>query len=728
MAVERPTFHEAWYRVASLRPRLASGVRVHRQHFRGQMWHVLENPANNKFSRVSPEAYRFLGLLDGRRPVAEAWQLTNDQLGDRAPTQGEVIQLLGQLYCANLLYAEVAPDTASLFNRYQSRLRRQVQSFLTNLLFVRIPLIDPDAFLDRWVGLVGKLFTRYGFVLWLVLVTAGLYYAIGNIGELVDSSSNVLAPDNLVLLYLSFVVVKVFHEFGHAFACKRFGVAGGNGGQVHVMGIMLLVFVPVPYMDASSSWAFRSKWHRALVGAAGVLVELAVAAVAAIVWANTSAGTVHAIAYNAIFVASVSTLIFNGNPLLRFDAYYVLSDLIEIPNLGQRSRGYLYYLVKRYVWGVRNALNPAHTGGERVWFVVYGVASTAYRIYICIRILLFLNDRLPEELFILVPIFALSAIVMWVLVPIGKFLRYLATSPELGRTRLRAVGTTALALLVLVACLGVVPVPDHCRVEGVVEPVRLALVHAESSGFVERFLPSGTAVSPDGPPIVEAENPELEARRKILEAELRGLEIERRLAEAQEQAAAQIVEEKIDAVKEQLARVESELAALRLRAPFRARWISPEIDRTLGIYLKRGQQIGFVADLDDVRIRATAGQPLAALIVEHAYPELEMRVRGRPDVLVRGRIEKVLPAGLEVLPAESLGYAAGGTMPTAVQDPYGVRTAERFFEVRIRPAAGEAHRLLTGQRVVARIRMPAKPLAAQWWRSVRQLLQRRFRI
>ena len=156
MAVERPTFHEAWYRVANLRPRLLSSVHVYRQHFRGQLWYVLENSSNNKFSRISDNAYHFIGMLDGKRTIDELWQICNDQLADNAPTQGEVIQLLGQLYCSNLLYAELPPDTTSLFNRYQMRIKRQIQGYLTNLLFIRIPLLDPERFLERWVNIIGK--------------------------------------------------------------------------------------------------------------------------------------------------------------------------------------------------------------------------------------------------------------------------------------------------------------------------------------------------------------------------------------------------------------------------------------------------------------------------------------------------------------------------------------------------------------------------------------------
>jgi len=728
MAVDRPTFHESWYRVAQLRPRLLSSVQVHRQHFRGQMWYVLENPSNNEFSRISVEAYRFVGMLDGRRTVAEVWRICNEQLGDRAPTQGEVIQLLGQLYCSNLLYAELAPDTKGLFSRYRTRIKRQVQGFLTNLLFIRIPLLDPDHFLERWIGIFGWLFSWVGLVLWLTIMTAGLYFVIGNIKELIYQSSDVLAPDNLVLLYLSMIIIKVCHEFGHGFACKRFGRLNGSGGQVHVMGVMFLVFVPLPYVDASSAWAFRKKWRRAIVGMSGVMVELMGAAIAVIIWANTSTGTLHIIAYNIIFVASISTLLFNGNPLLRFDAYYVLSDLVEIPNLSQRSKNYIYYLVKKYCWKLKSTHNPANSPGEMVWFVFYGIASTAYRIFICIRILLFLNDRLPEALFILVPFFAVSAIIAWVLVPVGKFIRYLATSGELARNRGRAVASTLGGLALIIVCIGILRVPDYCRIEGIAEPVDLAIVHAESDGFVTDFLPTDQTVTPGEKALVEAVNPELEAEKKGLLAELRSLEVKQRIAQMEEIAAAQILAEQIEALQEKIARVEFELSSLFVQPTLSGTWVSPDIEKTKGTYLRRGEQIGFVASLDDVRIRATAGQELAALLVEQAYERLEIRVKGRPEVMLTGSIEKIFPAGQEVLPSEALGYAVGGAMPTLSQDPRGITAAEQFFEIRIRPNPDSSVRLLSGQRVIARIQMPSKPLAAQWWRSVRQLFQRRFHI
>ena len=513
MPVDRPTFSESWYRVADLRPRLRATVQMHRQHFRGLVWHVVQDPASNQFSRLNEEAYHFVALLDGRRTVAEVWRICNDHLGDRAPTQGEAIQLMGQLYTSNLLQGDMPPDAEGLLRRYHQRRTREVQGYLSNILFIRLPLLDPDRFLDRTVNFFGQVFTVWGLAAWLALVGVALFFIAGRFGELYANRENILDPQGIPMMYLAVVLTKIVHEFGHAFACKKFGRESGSGGEVHVMGVMFLIFTPLPYMDASSSWAFRRKWHRAIVGAAGMYVELAVAAVAAIVWATTHAGSpVHTLAYNIIFIGSVSTVLFNANPLLRYDGYYILSDLVEIPNLAQRGKDYVYYLVRRYVWNVRQARNPAHTAGERIWLGAYAAASMVYRIIISVAILLFVSSKLP----VFGAILAAMAVVAWVVVPIGKFVHYLASSSELMRVRMRAVATTLAVPAVIVAALGLIPAPDRCYVEGVVEPIQIAVIYPETEGFLESYAPSGTAVSPEGRPLAAPREPAAGGRAERL--------------------------------------------------------------------------------------------------------------------------------------------------------------------------------------------------------------------
>jgi len=723
MPVERPTFSESWYRVANLCPRLRATVQIYRQHYRGHRWYVVQDPSSNQYFRLNEPGYRFVGLLDGRRTIAEVWKTCNEQFGDGAPTQGEVIQLLGQLYAGNLIHTELPPDAEGLLKRYKTRVSREVRGYLSNFLFIRIPLLDPDEILDELLPAVRWVFSWIGLLVLAVLVSVGGYFLVGRIGDLFDQGGNVLDPANLPLLFVSFWFVKIFHEFGHVFACKKFGKDAGTGGEVHTMGIMFLVFTPLPYVDASSAWAYRATRHRVLVSMAGMLVELGMASIAAVVWANTSPGTVHAIAYNIMFIASVSTLLFNANPLLPYDGYYILADLVEIPNLRHRSRQYLYYLVRRYVWSVRRARSPAHTTGERIWFVIYGISSTIYRVFIVTAILLFVASKLPFVGIIL----AIAAVTGWLLVPLGKFFKYLLTNNELDRVRPRAIGTVILTLVLIVVGIGLIPFPDRARVEGIVEPAELAFVHPLTDGFVTGFRGSDELVDPESDVLLSGENPELEAQLRTLILERSSLRVRKHLVQTESIAAAQALSRAIEALERRIEDAREELGNLELRSPIPGRWISPKIERLEGTYVQRGNQIGLVAS-DEVVVLAVVKQDASARTYGEvkAGDEVEIRVKGRADLELTGKVLERLPAGQKDLPSRALGYAVGGSVQTASDDPKGLQAAEPFFLVRIEPDPTSNVKLLTGQRVMVRLSMTDKPLGVQWWRGILQLVQRRF--
>jgi len=225
------------------------------------------------------------------------------------------------------------------------------------------------------------------------------------------------------------VIIKTLHEFGHAYFCRKFG------GEVHVMGVMLMIFTPAPYMDATSSWAFRNRWKRVLVGAAGMIVEIFFAAFATFVWAKTGPGTIHNLAYNMMFIASISTVVFNINPLLRFDGYYILSDLVDIPNLHQRAQQQLRYFAERYLFGLKKVESPANNPREGFWLCVFGIASGIYRVVVFGGVLLVIADRF----LLLGIIMAAVCFISWVTVPTVRFVQYLASSPKLERQRKRAI-------------------------------------------------------------------------------------------------------------------------------------------------------------------------------------------------------------------------------------------------------------------------------------------------
>jgi len=725
--VDRPTFIESWYRVSDLSPRLLGAVNVQRQHFRGVIWYVLQNPASNDYFRLSAPAYYFAAMLDGRRTVNEVWRTCMEQFGDAAPTQGEAVDVLSRLYAANLLQGDFAHDAEELFQRYQKRRWREVRGLLSNFLFIRVPLWDPDQFLDQWVGIFGKLFTTAGWFVWAAIVGAGLWAIGGHSQDLARQASGILNPENLPLLYVALVFVKLFHELAHGFSCKHFGKQSGTGGEVHQMGVMFLVFAPLPYVDATSAWALRDKRQRIIVGASGMLVELAIAALAAVLWAHTAEGTtVHAIAYNIMFVASVSTLIFNGNPLLRYDAYYILLDAIEIPNLDSRSRAYIGYLVKRYLWGVSKAPDPSHTRAERVWLAVYAIASVTCRVMVFGAIILFVGSRF----FSIGLLVAAILVAVWLVKPLARLLRYLTSSPELNRVRTRAVVTTSAGFFALMMLFGFIKAPDRFRIEGAVEPFTYAEIHMKTDGFVQHVLESGSHTGPDGPPLIEAVSPALEARRDQLRAELRHLQIQRQHAHTTEGAAVQIMSEKVAALKEQITRNQQDLRALQLTSPISGTWVAPDSDRFPGRYLQQGQRIGIVADLDDLRIRAVAGQSVAARLIRETQPlvDIRIRVKGQPDLEVAGRIDTIIPAGQDRLPSAALGYAAGGATEIEAADPDGRLTAEPFFEILVIPNVPESILLRPGQIMVLRFEASPKPLLEQGVRTLLQLFQKRFHV
>jgi putative peptide zinc metalloprotease protein len=386
--VSEALFSPSWYRVAALKPRIRSHARILRQSFRDKVWFILQDYAAERSHRFSPAAHYFIGLMDGERTVQEIWEAASAHLGDGAPTQEEAIRLLGQLHAADALLCDVPPDSMEVFRRHQRHQRMLWRRRLWTPMALRFPLFDPDRFLQRTLPTVQPLLGWFGLVLWLAVVGTGAVMAASHWTDLTkDISDRVLDPKNLVLLWFVYPVVKTLHELGHAYATRKWG------GEVHEIGIMLLVFSPVPYVDASSAWAFRDKRKRMVVGAAGIAVELFLGALALFTWLAVEPGAVRAVAYNVMLISGVSTLLFNGNPLLRFDGYYVLADAIEIPNLGSRSNQYLGYLFQRYVVGVGDAESPAHSAGERFWMIVYGIASFVYRIFISFIIITFIAGK-----------------------------------------------------------------------------------------------------------------------------------------------------------------------------------------------------------------------------------------------------------------------------------------------------------------------------------------------
>jgi putative peptide zinc metalloprotease protein len=710
-------YSQSWYRVAGLKPRLRSHARIHRHDYRDAVWYVLEDTSSGRCHRFSVAAHYLIGLMDGARTVQQIWDAAVARLGDDAPTQDETIRLLGQMHAADVLLCDLPPDSREIFERREKQAQKQLVQRLAQPLAVRIPLFDPDRFLTRAMPLVRPLFSWLGLLLWLGVVAAGAVLAASHWSALTHNiTDRVLSAQNLVLLWLAYPLVKSVHELGHGFAAKHWG------GEVHEIGIMLLVLMPVPYVEASSASAFREKHKRIVVGAIGIMVELFLAALAMILWVNVEPGTARALAFNVMLIGGVSTLLFNGNPLLRFDGYYVLSDLIEVPNLATRSNQYLSYLVQRRVFDVRDAEPPSAGPGERGWLLFYGVASFVYRMFIMFVIILFI----AAQFFVIGVLLAIWAVAIQLLWPLLKNIGFLLNSPRLNRRRARAVLTSGGLVLLLGLFLVLVPVPSWTRAEGVVWLPEQSRVRAQADGVVLRLLAVPDSRVGPGDALVEMDDPALRHQVRLLEARQR--ELEARLTEAQitDRAGVQVVREGIAVVAADLARARERLAALTVQSGAAGRFVVPGAADLPGRYLRRGELIGYVTGSGRADVRAVVPQNDIGL-VRSRTEAVSLRLADWHAEALPSRILRQVPAATERLPAAALGSAGGGAVPLDPSDGSGLKALEPVFVVDLAlpptPAAD-----YPGRRVEVRFDHGAEPLAVQWYRSLRQLFLSRFGV
>lgn len=715
-------FHESWYQIAGQRISLRSSVRVIRQTYRGKPWYVLHDPFTNQYFRLRAKAYEFIARLGMNSTVEETWLWTLDHAPEEAPSQGEIIDLLAQLYHANLIHYRNSADSAKLFERQRKRNLSQAKTTLLNLMFARIPLWDPHHLLEFLQPLIRILIGPVGLVAWIAMAVLGLKTAADNFQSLQDQADGILSPSNLPLLYLGVILTKVVHEFGHAFAVRRFG------GEVHALGVMLMIFTPLPYTDATAAWAFRSKWQRIFVGAAGMVFELFLAAVAILVWANTGEGPVHAVAYNMIFAASVSTVIFNINPLLRYDGYYMLADLVDTPNLQKQAQDQLTYVLERRAFGRLDATTPASSKGE-AWFLgSFAVLSTAYRMVVFSGILLFISEKMLLVALFLLAFFAFS----WVIAPLTKFVKYISSSPALARVRPRAVRVTLAAAALVFAFLHFLPFPYSFTAPGVLKAVdHHQEVNPTAGRVVSLGRSSGSRVSA-GDTLLVLENTELAGLRAETEAQLREAVHTLTNAVSVSQADIEPVRKRHDAYSERLRRLDEQTENLTVRAAIAGIWVAPDVDDFPGRWLPRGTPLGQIIDPGRYYFAAVVSQQdvsdLFSRDSSRGPAPAQVRLAGQSEVRMKAPEYNLIPMEQDQLPSMALGMLGGGEIEVRQGDSSGTRTVEPFYEVRaaVIPAAGSA--LFHGLRGKARFALGYKPLMWQGWRKARQLVQKHYRI
>ncbi|SFB11247.1 putative peptide zinc metalloprotease protein [Poseidonocella pacifica] len=712
------TFYDQWHRIAELRVGLRPGISIRRHSYRGECWYVYYEAAHCGFFRARPETHALVLEIGPERTLNDIWRGYADKSPTTAPGQQDFFDLISALYAANLIYVEGGVSETHILERALGKKRKPLPARISELLFFRIPLWDPEPFLKRHTTAIRVIYSWP--VLWLVgllFVWAGAVFLL-NADRAFEQSATILQLGNLLPLYVAIFLTHFLHELSHAALTKFYG------GHVRTMGIMLLMLTPLPYADLTSVWHFRDKWKRAAVGAAGMYADLVSCALATLLWAYSPPGAINEIALNLMFVTAVYTFVFNVNPLMRFDGYYILSDLVEIPNLHTAAKAQFNALFRTRFLVEQERPNDVVSPRRRAFLIGFFIASNVYRIMVMLGIVLFVADQYFGLGLLVAAALAYNAFIA----PVIRVLKPLKSPHFLRKHRGKLLLSSALGALLLIGVF-VVPVPDHKRLDGVVEAGERRRIFVPVSGrLAETAVRSGDRVE-EGQVLAQFVNSELDLQITGMEARLAGAQARKSRAIAAEAMELAAIEEEIATIGQSLAHLRAERARLTIRSPGMGIWVSDALTGQNGNWIGRGTEIGQVLDDRSYVFQGILRQETADGIGGLEPSDVAVKIEGARAESHSVAALQILPFSRRDLPSLALSPLAGGDTAISTEDPQDAQSVERFFLVTAdlgSLAAGPSG--LDGRSGWLRMQLSPKPLAQQGLLAVRQFFQRRYKL
>lgn len=703
-------FSPLWYRYAQLKPKLKPTIVVQTQYFRGQQWYVLEDTMTHQQVRINDVAYQVAGRLNGMHSMQSIWETVIAELGSAAPTQPEVIQMLNELDQKDVLIYDVMPEMGKVFKR--AKRKKSFGISHVNPLSFRINLGNPDALLEsiRWIA--SLLFNPLMCLLWFVVFLAGLLNLATNY-DVIQVQSQILFQQSrfIVIAWLAFPAVKLFHEFAHAMAIKH------HGGQVSEVGITMFMLTPAPFVDASAASRFRSKYQRVLVSVVGIMVDLFIASLALMLFLNTRPGLVHDVSLVIAMINSVSSLAVNGNPLLKFDAYHALCDWIEMPNLAQRSRAFWLNGIARQF----NRQIPATTlyEGECKWLASYWPLSSVYMFLLFSAIVLWLAE---QSAILGILAFAYILIVL-VLKPSFQAYQSVVYQIPTGEHQVKVKAYASIAGLSLLALFFWLPIPNNTIATGVIWLPEEAQIRVEAAGFIRHIAVKDSEFVTSGQTLVSLENPEFKVKEETLLSQLSQLEAEQFEAMMSDPNRGNSLGEQVKKTKLEIARIHESMDALQVHSKTHGYWMINKADDLLNTYVKQGELLGYVLNQDQVTVRAVIPAEDAESLQNNVI-KVEVKTASFLYETFSANIANIKPLATNTLPSPALGSAGGGAFMTDPKDEQGLTVFKPLVWVDLTVPDLMTERV--GERVYVKFVHDASPIATQIYRYFKQLFLTRF--
>ncbi len=353
----------------------------------GRAFWIVKDPIGLKYYRFQDEEYFILESLDGTKSLETIKEEFEAKFPPQKITLEEIQSFVGQLHQCSLIVAGVPDQGHELLKRRTKRRRKEILAACSNILAIRFKGVDPDRFFNFLLPYVRWFFHPVTLICCLMLMLSALLLIgieFDHFRSKLPEFKQFFGPGNLILLSFVLFFTKVLHEFGHGLSCKVLG------GECHELGVMILVLTPCLYCNVSDSWMLPSKWKRAAIGVAGVFVECTLASICTFIWWFTKENTLHYLCLNVMFISSISTIIFNINPLLRYDGYYILADLLEIPNLRQKATKIMSQKASEWFLGMESQEDPFLPKRNQFLFALYTIGAVCYRWVVMASILFFI--------------------------------------------------------------------------------------------------------------------------------------------------------------------------------------------------------------------------------------------------------------------------------------------------------------------------------------------------
>lgn len=722
-----------------LRVRRRRDLVARRHHYQGRSYWIVKEPLGLRYFRFHEEEYALLMMLDGQTSLDELKSRFEAQFRPQKITREELQQFIGMLHRSGLVTADAPGQDVQLLKRRRKQKRRQLLAKAANLLSIRFRGFDPERLLSALYPKVRWFFSVWTVAICLCLGLAALLLVTVEFHEFrsrLPGFHDFFNFRNALWLALTLGITKVLHEFGHGLSCKHFG------GECHEMGVMLLVLTPCLYCDVSDSWLLPSKWRRAAIGAAGMYVELVLASLATFIWWFTEPGLLHYTGLNIMFVCSVSTILFNINPLLRYDGYYILSDLIEIPNLRQKADQLLHRKLGQWLLGIEPPDDP-FLPQQRPWlFAGYSVAAAVYRWFVLAAILWFLYQFFkPMGLESIGATFALVSLASLVGMPLYKLGRFFYIPGRIEQVKKPRMYASLAVLAALAAAFFLIPLPQSvlCPLEiqpRDAQPVYVAV--SDGGRLVEMLVRPGEHVQ-KGQPLARLENLALEDELLRLEGlcaqfrrKLAALRLERHRNPA---AGGEIpqVEEALASLERQLAQRQEEHRRLTPTAPCDGfilppperpappagetdakSWSGSPFDNfNLGAHLDEGTLLGYVGDprrfTAMILLEQTQVELARAVAQRQGGPVVDIKLEHLPGRTWRSKIDTIGTSEVKACPGR-LSAKAGGPIVTTTDAATGAEKPRTPLFPAGAPLDDPNEELRLGLRGEARVYLAWEPL------------------